>query len=179
MITEASEAKLTRLSARLAILEAEGEIRRVMARYTHLCDWPGQPLGSEFRELFAPDAIWEGVGSRYAGKYGRHEGRERIMAFFEGLSHGQPPFQFNAHFLTSESIEVEGSSAIGGWMLLQPYTSTRGESSFVGARLRIAFRLDSGRWRIAHFRTENLFSRAELSAWDSGGSHPRAAGDGK
>lgn len=176
MSAETTEAQLARLSARLATLEAEAQIRRVMARYMKLCDWPGQPLGSEFRELFTPEAVWEGVGSRYAGKYGRHEGRERIMAFFASLSQGQPPFQFNAHFLTSESIEVDGSSASGRWMLLQPYISTRGESNLVAARLHIAFRLDADRWRIAHFRTENLFSRVESAAWDSGSAQARASG---
>lgn len=177
--TETLEVKLTRLSARLAMLEAEAEIRRVMARYMQLCDWPGRPPGNEFRDLFTPEAVWEGVGPRYAGKYGCHQGRERIMAFFDSLSQGQPPFQFNAHFLTSEAIEVDGSAAIGRWMLLQPYTSTRGESNLVGARLHISFRLDAARWRIAHFRTESLFSRVELNAWDSGSPHPRAAGDGR
>lgn len=177
MTTEPLEVKLARLTARLATLEAEAEIRRVMARYMQLCDWPGQPLGNEFRELFATDAVWEGIGPRYAGKYGRHEGRERIMAFFEGFTRaGQVPCQFNAHFLTSEAIEVDGAAAIGRWMLLQPSTSTRGEANFVAARLHIGFRLEAGRWRIAHFRTENLFSRVEPVAWDSRASEVAAVG---
>lgn len=173
------EAKCARLDARLAILEAEAEIRRLMARYMSLCDCPAQAPAGKLDDLFCSDAVWEGVGPRYAGEYGRHEGRERIVAFFESFAQRGARFAFNAHFLTSESIEVDGSCAIGWWMLLQPCTYTDGESHLIGARLQITFRREAGRWRIAHFRTENLFGRIELGAWAAGGSHSRAITGGK
>ena len=62
---------------RIAVLEAERAVRRTLTRYMALCDVPaggidGETLGS----LFTNDAIWQGIGPLYAGKFGFLQGRE-------------------------------------------------------------------------------------------------------
>jgi len=157
---------LAPLLARLDRLEAENAIRRVMADYMRLCDrldadTPMDALGA----LFCRDALWEGRGSRYASAFGRHEGRAAIVAML-GRYRGPPPhFAFNAHYLASETIVVEGDRAVGRWMMLQASTYAAGTSDLRSAELEIDFALEDGRWRIAHFRTTNLFSRP-VDRWD-------------
>ena len=60
------------LLQRLATLEGESAVRRVMARYMDLCDVPRVPTQvSELAELFCIDAIWEGVGRETAQTFGQ------------------------------------------------------------------------------------------------------------
>lgn len=151
---------------RLARFEAESAIRTVMARYMELCDelncdTPMDELGA----LFTRDAVWTGVGARYSGAFGGHEGRDAIVAML-GKYRGPPAhFAMNAHFLCSETIKVDGSAAQGQWMMLQTSTYADGRSDLRSARLRVGFALEDGAWRISRFETENLFSRP-VDRWD-------------
>ncbi len=115
--------------------------------------------------LFCRDAVWEGRGSRYAAAFCRHEGREAILAMLDRYRSPVPHFAFNAHYLTSEAIEIDGSRATGRWMMLQTSTYAAGTSDLRSAVLSVDFAAEEGRWRIAHFRTINLFSRP-VSMWD-------------
>ncbi|MXP42039.1 nuclear transport factor 2 family protein [Altererythrobacter soli] len=154
------------LTSRLEQLEAEKAVRAVMARYMELCDdlGPATPM-DELGELFAQDAVWAGVGPRYAATFGGYEGRDAIVAML-GRYRGPPPhFAMNAHFLCSESITVDRESARGSWMMLQASTYADGRSDLRSARLRVRFVREQGEWRISRFETENLFSRA-VERWD-------------
>ncbi|MBH0111893.1 nuclear transport factor 2 family protein [Novosphingobium sp. YJ-S2-02] len=161
---------LAGLVERLTRLEAESAIRAVMARYMEICDTlgPDSPM-AELGALFTREAVWTGVGARYAGAFGGHGGREAIVAM---LAHYQgepgrraPHFAMNAHFLSSETIRVAGESARGQWMMLQTSTYADGRSDLRSARLNVAFAFEEGAWRIARFETENLFSRP-VDRWD-------------
>lgn len=159
---------LDEMAGRLARLEAEGEIRRVMMRYMELCDRldDATPM-DELGELFATDAVWAGKGQRYGKAFGGHQGRVAIVAML-GSYRGPPPhFAMNAHFLSSETIQVAAdcNSARGTWMMLQTSTHADGRSDLRSARLTVAFAVEDGRWRIARFETENLFSRP-VDRWD-------------
>ncbi|WP_447725836.1 nuclear transport factor 2 family protein [Sphingomonas koreensis] len=161
-------ASLEEMAARLARIEAEGEIRRVMMRYMELCDrldaiTPMDELG----ELFAVDAVWAGRGQRYGAAFGGHNGRAAIVAMLDSYRVPAPHFAMNAHFLSSETISVAGdcATATGAWMMLQTSTYTDGRSDLRSARLEVAFAVEEGRWRIARFETENLFSRP-VDRWD-------------
>lgn len=70
------------------------------------------------------------------------------------------------HFLTSELIEVQDEGATGSWVMLQTSTFASGASHLNAARLTVRFAEEEGQWRMAHFQTENLFSRP-VSAWNS------------
>ncbi len=164
-------ASLEQLSARLEALEAHAAIRRVIAEYMRLCDHldastPMHQLG----DLFTADAVWTGVGARYAAAFGSHHGRAAILAMLDGYR-SPPHFAFNAHFLTSESIEVDGRRARGQWLMLQTATYASGASDLRSARLDIEFASDGERWRISRFTTENLSSRA-VDRWSDAAPVP-------
>jgi hypothetical protein len=166
-----SEPGLASIVARLDRLEAEGAIRGVIADYMALCDHlsPDTPLDA-LGALFTRGAIWEGRGSRYAAAFGRHEGRDAIVAMLGGYA-DPPHFAFNAHYLASEAIIVGAGSATGRWMMLQASTYHSGASDLRSAELEIDFAVEDGLWRIAHFCTTNLFSR-RVSDWNDAASIP-------
>lgn len=152
---------ILQLQNRLARLEAEQAIRGCMNRYMVLCDQLGidSPL-DELMGLFAADAIWEGIGNKYAGTFGRLSGQPAIRQMFAKYMVEPAHFALNVHFLTSELIRLEtGDAATGCWVMLQTSTFNSGESHLNAARLTVDFRCDAGIWRMTHFRTENLFSR--------------------
>ncbi|PNU04374.1 nuclear transport factor 2 family protein [Novosphingobium guangzhouense] len=153
------------LARRVALLEAEVAVRRVAMRYFRLCDTlgPETPF-DELGDLFAADAVWEGRG-RYRKAFGRHEGRDAIVAMLASYSN-PPHFALNAHYLSSEVIEVTGDdSATAGWMMLQVSTYRDGRSDLRSAALTLDFQRQDGVWRIARFVTENIFSR-DVGPWN-------------
>jgi hypothetical protein len=147
------------LLQRLATLEGESQVRRLMARYMDLCDVPrALTQVRELAELFSEDAIWEGVGSQTAQTFGQHQGREAIAAFVGGYLPPSEHFRLNLHYLTSESIVVDGSTARGQWIMQQICTYADGRSELFGTRLNIDFHCVDGAWLITHFRTQRLFN---------------------
>lgn len=152
------------LLQRLATLEGESAVRRLMARYMDLCDVPRAATHiSELAELFCLDAIWEGIGSQTAQTFGQHHGREAVAAFVGGYLPPSDHFRLNLHYLTSESIQVDGGTAQGQWIMQQICTYADGRTELFGTRLNIDFRCVDGTWLIAHFRTQRLFNQ-ELNA---------------
>lgn len=152
------------LLERLSRLEAVDAVRKVATRYFRLCDslGPDTPL-DDLGGLFARDAVWEGRG-RYRKAFGRHEGRGAIVAML--ASYGNPPhFKLNAHYLSSEAIEVDGQRATGQWSMLQVSTYCNGRSDLRSATLELDFIVEDGGWRIAHFITTNIFSR-DVRPWN-------------
>lgn len=154
---------------RLARLEAAGAVRRVMMRYMELCDHldsntPWDELGA----LFSHDALWAGKGERYGSSFGRHSGRDAIVAMLAKYAAPVPHFAMNAHFLSSEMIEVaeDCRQALGAWMMLQTSTYADGRSDLRSARLEVRFVIEDEKWRIERFETENIFGRP-VDRWDN------------
>jgi len=156
---------LAHLRRRIEDLEAPAAIRAVVADYMRLCDRldASTPM-DELADLFTQDAVWHGKGKRYAAAFGEHRGRAAIIAMLDAYR-DPPHFAFNAHFLTSEQIVVNGDTARGSWLMLQTATYARGDSDLRSARLRIGFTRAADRWRMHHFETENLFSRP-IGPWN-------------
>lgn len=150
---------------RIDALESEGAVRRLAARYFRICDelGPNTPFG-ELGELFTKDALWEGKG-RYAKAFGRYQGREAIVEMIRSYCEPEPHFSMTAHFLSSEDIEVDGDAATGRWLMLQTSDYTGGGADFRSASLALQFVRQEGHWRIAHFRTENIFSQ-QVARWN-------------
>ena len=151
--------------ARFDRLEAESAIRAVVARYFRICDdlGPHTPF-VELGELFTLDARWEGRG-RYRQAFGSYDGREAIVAMIRSYCLPTPHFAMTAHFVSSETIAVNGERASGQWMMLQTSTYADGRADLRSADLALDFARDGGRWRIDRFYTRNLFSR-RVSHWD-------------
>ncbi|MFM0154270.1 nuclear transport factor 2 family protein [Paraburkholderia sediminicola] len=151
---------LAMLTERLAALEAESAVRRTMARYMALCDVPSGALeGETLAALFTVDAIWEGIGPQYASKFGRLNGQAEILTMLTRYLPPSPHFSVNVHFLTSETIEVQGAVAKGHWIMLQASGYVDAPAELISARLAVDFApVSNGRdWLITHFRTERLF----------------------
>lgn len=168
------------LSHRIAILEAEAEVRRVQARYMFLCDTPMPEYGVEtdasridvIMELFAEEAVWEGVGEYYDNQFGRAEGKAAVRRHFEGFwgQKQDPALILNAHYLTSEQIHVaeDGMTAEGQWIHMQPWLFSDGKALLRSSRLFNAFRkCDDGKWRFTRNRTENVFVAPLPATWAS------------
>jgi hypothetical protein len=168
------------LAQRLEALEAQNAIRQVITRYMALCDTLGPDTDmAALGALFCRDAVWAGKGARYGAAFGGHQGRAAIVAMLDTYRGPPPHFAFNAHYLASEAIAVNGERAEGSWMMLQCSTYADGRSDLRSARLEVGFALEEGAWRIARFDTENLFSRA-VTDWNDGAPIPvptQAKGD--
>lgn len=159
------EQDIATLRAELADLRAEREVRAVVMRYFRLCDTlaPETPL-DELGLCFTRDALWEGRG-RYRQAFGRHEGRDAIVAMLGSYAAPVAHFAMNAHFLSTETITIEGpDAAVGQWSMLQTSTYRDGRSDLRSAALTIRCTVEDGAWRISHFVTENIFSR-DIDHW--------------
>ncbi|MFP3556141.1 nuclear transport factor 2 family protein [Paraburkholderia sp. SIMBA_049] len=151
---------LEALQARIAALEAENAVRKTIARYMALCDVPSGTLdGETLAALFTQDAIWEGIGPQYTQKFGHLRGHEAILAMLQRYLPPVPHFSTNVHFLTSETIAVDGARAKGRWIMLQASGYVDARAELIAARLEIDFvpAQDGRNWLIQHFRTERLF----------------------
>ncbi|MFJ4065978.1 nuclear transport factor 2 family protein [Pseudomonas sp. NPDC089996] len=155
------------LQARLQRFEDQQAIRVCINRYMELCDQldASTPL-DELAGLFTREAVWEGKGAKYAASFGGYRGREAIGAMFATYMKTPAHFALNVHFLTSEVIEVAGGQGLGRWVMLQTSTFADGASHLNAARLTVRFAQEEGQWRMAHFQTENLFSRP-VTGWNS------------
>lgn len=159
---------LESMQQRIDVLEAEAAVRRVQARYMFLCDTPCPEPGVRddrhridlIMELYTEDAVWEGVGEYYDGQFGRAEGAPAIRRHFEGFwgEKQDPALLLNSHYLTSEHIVVEGDTARGFWIHMQPWLFSDGRSLLRSSRLNNTFRREpDGAWKITRTRTENVF----------------------
>jgi hypothetical protein len=156
------------ITARLQSLEAAQAVQNTLARYMHLCDQPcADDAFPQLPDLFTADAVWEGIGPHYAGKFGRHVGPAAIAAFVGSYLAPSTHFKRNLHFLTSPSLTVadDAGSAHGQWLMLQLSAYGAGGAETITARLTVDFRPDrDGRWLIAHFCTERLESVPRATA---------------
>lgn len=156
------------LARRIDVLEAEADIRRIQARYMFLCDTPCPEFGvaddqqriDRIVDLYADDAVWEGVGEYYDNQFGRAVGKDEIRAHFNRFwpADQNPKLILNAHYLTSEQIHVQedGDAADGQWIHFQPWLFEDGKSLIRCSRLNNAFRKVDGVWRITRTRAENV-----------------------
>ena len=159
------------LQRRIDVLEAKDAMRATLMRYMDLCDVPG-PLRStdQLAELFTPQAVWEGIGPEYEGKFGRVTGRHQIAEMVAGYLPPAVHFERNAHLVGSEQLEASGVSGRGQWIMqqLSHYDASLGKlPDLLCARLTIDFAItrdaESCTALIRHFRTRRMFA-APLAA---------------
>lgn len=163
------------LQASVDRLTAEADIRKIQARYMVLCDTPCPEAGVDTDEerierivgLYTEDAVWEGVGSYYDNQFGRSTGRDSIRKHFQGFwgQKRDPALVLNVHYLTTETITVEGDEATGHWVHIQPWIFSDGSSLLRSSRLWNRFRKTAGTWLISRTRTENVFVAPLTPGW--------------
>ncbi|SDB81942.1 SnoaL-like domain-containing protein [Raineyella antarctica] len=152
------------LETRLARLEAKEAADACLVRYLDLCDVPG-PLADldQIGALFTEDAVWEGIGPEYEGKFGRAEGRAAVQDLVGGYLPPVDHFIRNAHLATSGQVRVEGDEATGQWLMQQLSLHRDGGAELLCARISVDFALARVRHQpptalIRHFRTQRLFA---------------------
>jgi hypothetical protein len=172
-LTEDVTSTVERLAAEVAALRAESAARRLLGRYMFLCDSPLPEPGMTDAErtraigaLFTEDAIWEGVGGTHGAQFGRHVGPAAIAAHMTRFYGARDPRQiFNTHYLCSEQLVATPDEAEGRWVQFQPWIYDDGTSVIRSSRLLVRFRDTENGWRIAHYRTENLFVADLPRSW--------------
>lgn len=172
---EELSAQMQDLAARVDVLQAEADIRRIQARYMWLCDTPCPEAGvdddaeriSRIVDLYTEDAVWEGVGDYYDNQFGQSIGHDAIRRHFEAFwgQKRDPALVLNVHYLTSEQIHVRGDEAEGQWVHCQPWIFSDGSSLLRSSRLNNGFRKVHGVWKISRTRTENVFVAPLTSGW--------------
>lgn len=175
-----TKALIAALENRVAILEAESDLRRLQARYMFLCDTPNPEFGcaddaeriDRIMELFAPEAVWEGVGEFYDGQFGKADGWDAIKAHFQRFwgEKSNPALILNCHYLTAEQIRVadDTMTAEGNWVHMQPWLFSDGKAMLRSSRLFNKFRkCEDGIWRFTQNRTENVFIAPLPATWAS------------
>lgn len=168
-------ARVQALSDQVQSLQAEADIRRLQARYMHLCDTPCPEAGvdddreriNRIVKLYTEDAVWEGVGAYYGNQFGRSVGHDAIRRHFEAFwgQKRDPALILNVHYLTSEQIQVTGDTATGQWVHLQPWVFADGSSLLRSSRLNNGFRKVDGTWKLSRTRTENVFVAPLAAGW--------------
>jgi uncharacterized protein (TIGR02246 family) len=100
------------LEARVAALEAERAIRRLVGSYARACD-PIDP--DRIASLFTEDGTWSSRTTDGSVEFGAASGREAIRATFAGL--GEAIASPTAHYNLQEEIDVapDGRSAAATW----------------------------------------------------------------
>lgn len=154
------------LAARLHRLEAHDAARATLAHYLELCDVPQPELDwNEMATLFTEDAVWEGLGSAYDGKFGRLLGRAALLQMLAGFLPPEAHFASNVHLLSAGRLETRADATTGRWVMQQVSTYETGRTELILARLHVDFAIDAApagvRAVITHFRTEKL-SATEL-----------------
>lgn len=149
------------LSQRLAVLAQKEAVRATITRYMDLCDVP-RPFAPphELATLFTADAVWEGVGPDYAGKFGRVEGRDSILSMLTSFLPPASHFRTNIHLLGEGQILIRGDAATGHWILQQISEYSDGRRELIIARLNVDFEVESDTAIISHFQTQKLFVEA-------------------
>jgi len=161
------------LAARIKRLEDEKHILACMNRYMYLCDKIDADFDMEqLLALFTKDAIWEGVGKRYDKTFGSLRGHDEIASMFAKYMKTPPHFTLNVHVLGNAEVAADDMEATGSWILVQTSTFASGLSWLNCARIKAGFRYEDEKWRICHFRTENLFSRPMEKAWNDDATLP-------
>ena len=147
------------LEQRVLDLEAQTHIRTLKAAYMEGCDFH---IGAAMGDLFAPDGIWEGVG-RFAMPKGPLVGRDAVAREFAS---DDGRLTFCAHYLTNEAIKVDGDTATGTWMFLEPATSSVHGQVWMAGRYRDDFVAIDGRWYIKHLRCKDIFVAPYATGWE-------------
>jgi SnoaL-like domain len=128
----------------------------VIASYFALCDQPQRAVMRDFRSLFTADAVWEGLGARYASRHGRIASGDAIAAALNKALAGDGAYRFNLHQLSTELWDNDIPGLAGSWLMTQHAALTNGETYCAVADIRVRFAKEGGTWRIARFSTRNL-----------------------
>jgi hypothetical protein len=178
---------LARLARRIEILEAEADIRRLVASHQWASDagspgldipdwatrpvrWPpnGTTSSPGGGSAWARGGVWEGSGlsEMFAGATTQPMGTG-AAEFSNTRPHWMPHMM---HFLSNEWIHVQSpTEAVGRWYSWEAATvAVDGElvAVWIAGRYHIRFIHDDGEWRFARMEFQEIFSTPfDSSGW--------------
>jgi ketosteroid isomerase-like protein len=138
---------VTSLEQRLALLEAEREIKRTMHSYSTALDGEDEEL---FVDCFLDEAVLRWPSPPYDGPY---SGSSRLRAAFRAHTHA--PAVLHKHFVADQSIALDGDTARAESYFMRVEAGAGGPyiRSF-GRYLDVLRRCPDGRWRFEDRRVE-------------------------
>jgi hypothetical protein len=146
--------------ARLHQLESESAVRKVMAAYMAGCDLPSGK-GEAVADCFTADGIWEAQGLSEK-ELGSTQGTEALIKKFD---RNVERLTFSAHYLTNERIWVDGETARGEWMFIEPAIYRDRQAMWLGGRYQNDFRVEDGTWKMHHLRCWSLYASPYEDGW--------------
>jgi SnoaL-like domain len=166
------EKELAALSRRVARLEDQREILRLLSAYGSAVDYGD---AERFVGCFTADGVLELSRPKSEQVAVRADGREELAAF--ARSHSRAPQQWHKHLVLETDLEIDGdeAGATSYYVLLQDHERVPVVRSF-GRYVDRLVRTDDG-WAIAHRRAEveaALAGLSELVGNPEGGSSREA-----
>jgi len=167
----ALEARLSRLEARLHVVESTLEIQALKARYGAVTDrrYTGtgvlpreelEPIAREVASMFTETGVWDG-GERL----GRCEGRASITERFLA-----PTLDFAFHLFVKPRIEVDGDEARGTWDILAPCTVPGGRPYWMAGVEHDRYERVDGVWLHAYMKLDMTFMAPYDRSWSPSGA---------
>lgn len=132
------------LAARVARLEAQRDIERLIADLGHAFD--SGPSASALRGLFTPDATFE------IDRYGTLRGADAIADGVAG--NADSGFRWTLHYLVSPRIDLapDAAEAALSFMLWEAATAASGRAYWIGGSYAARAVAAPDRWRFSHLR---------------------------
>ena len=132
------------LETRLARLEAERDIARLIADLGHAFD--SGPSAQALRGLFTADAVFEIDG------YGVLRGADGIAQGVAG--NAESGFRWTLHYLVSPRIDLsaDGAQASLSFMLWEAATAASGRAYWIGGSYTARAVAGADRWRFSQLR---------------------------
>jgi hypothetical protein len=160
MATSAQDLDVAALVQRLDQLESESAVRKVMAAYMASCDRE-EGKGPAVAACFTGDGIWEAKGLSEK-ELGATQGTEALTKKFD---RNHTRLTFSAHYLTNERIWVDGDTARGEWMFIEPAIYRDQQAMWLGGRYENDFRREEGEWKLSHLRCWSLYATPYEDGW--------------
>jgi hypothetical protein len=151
---------LAAVLSRLATLEAESAVRKVMAAYMAGCDLP-DGKGEAVAACFTDDGIWEAKGLSEK-ELGLTQGHDNLVRKFD---RNVGRLTFTAHYLTNERVWVDGATARGEWMFIEPAIYRGEQAMWLGGRYENDFVCVDGVWKMSHLRCWSLYASPYEDGW--------------
>lgn len=153
------------LEQRVQRLEHREAIKQLRYEYGLYID---QQRFDEFVDLFTTDATctYQGVGT-----FEGHDGLRELADEFIG-----PNFVYSCHFFHHPTIELDGDTATGTWLLEALMAYPDGRMEWRQGRYEDAYRLVDGQWKFSSITLKSEaqgFEEYELVDHDAYGEIPR------
>ncbi|MEV0974914.1 hypothetical protein [Microtetraspora glauca] len=132
-----------------------------LRRYMELCDVPAAGYSrQELEGLFTRDAVWQGVGSWNAERFGQVTTPPRIADMLESYLSPGSHFTVNMHMLGRGAVSVRDGGVEGCWPMVRLSAYVAGGSDITLTRLRVRFQTEDDRVLISRYEPRRLWAKA-------------------